>query len=305
MNALGLEFLKRLQEWRTPEIEEFFLGVTRGGEGFWLLAIAGSLFWLFGARIAYRVGFALAAGDLLTGALKSTFCVPRPWVRDPSIWPVPEAQYGAFGYSFPSGHAANTALLWGGLAAAVKKWWLWIPALAWIGLMAFSRMVLGVHAPADVAGSLLLAIPVVWGMGWIFDWAERNPARAWMVLAGAALAAAVAWVFVRYKPMPEGSDPNFSKDAFRSVWGMLGFFGAWFVERKHIRFDPAKLGAYRVLAVAAGVLVLWLMIGNLPRLLAPFLGADAAAYAAAAANPIWIFVVWPLLLRGLEKPAPR
>ena len=60
-----------------------------------------------------------------------------------------------------------------------------------------------------------------------------------------------------------------------------------------------------MLAVAAGVLVLWLMIGNLPRLLAPFLGADAAAYAAAAANPIWIFVVWPLLLRGLEKPAPR
>ena len=171
--------------------------------------------------------------------------------------------------------------------------------------MAFSRMVLGVHTPVDVAGSLLLAIPTVWLMGRFYDWTERNPSRAWMVLAGAVLVAAAAWVFVRYKPMPPDADPGFSKDAFRSVWGMLGFFGGWFVERKYIRFDPAKLGGYRVLAVAVGVLVLALMLGNLPRLLAPLLGAEKASYAAAAANPLWIFVVWPFLLKGLEKPAPR
>ena len=305
MNELGLACLKWLQAWRTPAIADFFLAVTKGGEGFWILAIAGSLFWLFGARLAYRVGFALAAGDLLTGALKSTFCVPRPWLRDPSIWPVPEAQYGAFGYSFPSGHAANTAVLWGGLAAAVRRWWLWIPALAWIGLMAFSRMVLGVHTPVDVAGSLLLALAAVWGMGWIYDWTERNPAKRWLVLAGAVLVALAAWAFVRYKPMPADADPRFSEDALRSVWGVLGFFGAWYVERKHVRFDPAKLGGYRVLAVAVGVLVLSLMIGNLPRLLAPFLGLEIASYVLAAANPLWIFVVWPFLLKGLEKPAPR
>ena len=28
-------------------------------------------------------------------------------------------------------------------------------------------------------------------------------------------------------------------------------------------------------------------------------------FAAAAANPVWIFVAWPFLLKGLEKPAPR
>lgn len=305
MNELGLSCLKWLQEWRTPAIEDFFLQVTRSGEGFWILAIAGSLFWLFGARIGYRVGFALATGDLLTGALKSTFCVPRPWVRDPGILPVANAKWGAFGYSFPSGHVANTTLLVGGLAAAVRKGWLWIPALVWIGLVAFSRMVLGVHTPVDVAGALALAIPVVWAMGRVYDWTERNPSRSWMVLAGAVLVAGGAWLFISYKPMPEGSDPGFSKDAFRAVWGMLGFFGAWFAERTYIRFDPAKLGGYRVLAVAVGVLVLSLMVGNLRRLLAPFLGGDGAAYAAAAANPIWIFMVWPLLLKGLEKPEPR
>ncbi|MGD9780971.1 MAG: phosphatase PAP2 family protein [Kiritimatiellia bacterium] len=305
MNEMGLTFLRWLQERRTPAIEDFFLGVTHGGEGFWILAVAGTLFWLFGARIGYRVGFALAAGDLLTGALKSTICLPRPWMRDPAIVPSPDAQWGAFGYSFPSGHTANTALLWGGLAAAARKGWLWIPALLWIGLVAFSRMVLGVHTPVDVAGSLVLAIPVVWLMGRIYDWTERNPSRAWMILLGAALAAAAAWVFVRYKPMPPDADPGFSRDAFRSVWGLLGFFGAWFVERKYVRFDPARLGGYRVVAVAVGVLVLSLMIGHLPRLLAPFLGAAGGSYAAAAANPVWIFVAWPYLLKGLEAPEPR
>lgn len=302
MNELGLACLKWLQEWRTPALEKFFLDVTHGGEGFWILAAAGTLFWLFGARIAYRVGFALAAGDLLTGALKSTFCVARPWLLDPAILPVPAAQGGAFGYSFPSGHVANTAVLWGGLAAAVRKGWLWIPVLAWIALMALSRLVLGVHTPRDVAGSLVLAIPVVWAMGRVYDRTEQHPTQAWRVLAVVALAAAAAWVFVRFKPMPPDADPTFAQDAYRSVWGLLGFFGSWFVERTYIRFEPARLGGYRVLAVVLGVLVLSLMIGNLPRLLAPLLGAEGAAYAASAANPVWIFVIWPLLLRGLEKP---
>lgn len=304
MDPMGLGLLKWLQEWRTPALEDFFLDVTRGGEGFWILAAAGTLFWLFGARIAYRVGFALAAGDLLTGALKSTFCVARPWLLDPAILPVPAAQAGAFGYSFPSGHVANTAVLWGGVAAAVRKGWLWIPVLAWIVLMALSRMVLGVHTPRDVVGSLVLAIPVVWCLGRVYDRTEQHPAQAWRVLAVVILVAAAAWAFVRFKPMPLEADPTFAQDAYRSVWGLLGFFGSWFVERTYIRFDPARLGGYRVLAVVLGVVVLSLMIGNLPRLLAPFLGAEGAAYAAAAANPVWIFVVWPLLLRGLEKPAP-
>ena len=303
MNELGLACLKWLQAQRTPAIEEFFLKVTHGGEGFWILAAAGTLFWLFGARLAYRVGFALAAGDLLTGALKSTLCMPRPWLLDPAILPTAEAQRVAFGYSFPSGHVANTAVLWGGVAAAVCKAWLWIPVLAWIGLMALSRLVLGVHMPLDVLGSLALAVPVVWGMGRVYDRTEQQPTQAWRVLAVAVLAAAAAWVFVRFKPLPPDADPTFAQDAYRSVWGLLGFFGSWFVERTYIRFEPARLGGYRVLAVVLGVLVLSLMIGNLPRLLAPFLGAEGAAYAAAAANPVWIFVVWPLLLRGLEKPA--
>ena len=305
MNEWNYSVLKWLQAWRTPEIEEFFLNVTKGGEGFWILAAAGVLFWVWGARIAYRVGFALIAGDLLTGVLKSTCCMPRPWVRDPAILPVPRALGKAIGYSFPSGHAMNSAVLWGGVGAAVRRWWIWVPALAWIALVGLSRLVLGVHTPLDVAGAWLLAVPVVWALGRVYDWTEHHPAQAWRVLAGALLAAGVAWAFVKFKPMPPDAAPGFFQDAFRSVWAMLGVFGGWFIERRYIRYEPAKLGGYRMLAVAVGVPMLWLIIRNLGRLLAPWLGATGASYAVAAANPLWIFVVWPFLLKGLEKPPPR
>ena len=305
MNEIGLSFLKWLQEVRTPGGEEFFYSVTLGGEGIWLLGTLGILFWVFGARVAYRAAFSLAFGDLLAGALKNTFCIPRPWIRDPSILPVESAQAGAFGYSFPSGHAANTALLWGGIGAAFRKWWLWVPILAWIGLMAFSRVYLGVHTLLDVGASLVLAVPVVWGMSRLYDWTERHPDRAWLVLVGAVAISLIAGLFLRWRPMPEGTNPAFIKYAFRAIAAMLGFFGAWFVERQYIRFDPARLGNYRLLAVIVGVVILSLIMGNLRKLLAPHLGGDVASYVVAAACPFWIFVVWPFLLKGLEKPAPR
>ena len=305
MNTLGLEFLKQLQAIRTRAGEDFFFGVTLGGEGFWLLAVLGILFWVFGARMAYRAGFALAVGDLLSGVIKSVVCLPRPWERDLAIVPMADAKWGAWGYSFPSGHVANTVLLWGGVAAAVRKGWAWIPVVIWIGLVAFSRMYLGVHTPVDVMGSLVLAVPLVWGMGQLYDWTERNLSRAWRVLAGVLLVAVATWLFVSFKPMPEGTEAGFAKDAFRAVAALTGFFWAWFVERKWIRFDPARLGGYGMVAVVVGLLVLSLMLSNLRRLLAPFLGGEWAAYVAAAANPVWIFVIWPLLLKGLEKPVSR
>jgi hypothetical protein len=50
MNGLGLNFLKWVQENRTPGGESFFLHLTEWGEGFWLLAILGVLFWVWGPR---------------------------------------------------------------------------------------------------------------------------------------------------------------------------------------------------------------------------------------------------------------
>lgn len=65
------------------------------------------------------------------------------------------------GQGFPSGHAAAAA----GMAMALSVWW---PRGRWgwwglAGLVAWSRIVVGVHYPSDCLGGALLGALLVWG----------------------------------------------------------------------------------------------------------------------------------------------
>jgi membrane-associated phospholipid phosphatase len=86
----------------------------------------------------------------------------------PDLWPAPMA---VSEYSFPSGHAANTAALVG--AIVVLSWptgarW----PVACIGglllaVVAFDQLALGVHYPSDIVGGWLLAATwtaLVWAL---------------------------------------------------------------------------------------------------------------------------------------------
>jgi undecaprenyl-diphosphatase len=76
-------------------------------------------------------------------------------------------------FSFPSGHAFGSAATYGMLALAVliafhPRRWRWVVAGAlwvWVGLVALSRPMLGVHYPSDVLAGMCL------GLGWGFYWA--------------------------------------------------------------------------------------------------------------------------------------
>lgn len=82
---------------------------------------------------------------------------PRP---DPGLWLVPVG-----GYSFPSGHAAASALLAGALIWLAgraglprgPRLGLGVVLLSWAFLVGLSRLYLGVHWVSDVVGSWLLA----------------------------------------------------------------------------------------------------------------------------------------------------
>lgn len=82
--------------------------------------------------------------SLLTAVLKELVRRPRP----------PGAAIGAF--SFPSAHAVRSMALALALAALWRRPWLVALAVA-VGL---SRLVLGLHWPADVLGGWLLAYAV-------------------------------------------------------------------------------------------------------------------------------------------------
>jgi membrane-associated phospholipid phosphatase len=62
---------------------------------------------------------------------------------------------------FPSGHSASAAAFWTTLPLLVKKTWLWILALLIMCLIMISRMYLGLHFLADIAGGFLSGILIV------------------------------------------------------------------------------------------------------------------------------------------------
>jgi membrane-associated phospholipid phosphatase len=82
---------------------------------------------------------------------------PRPMLL---ITEVTSREMNVFGNGFPSGHVAIATVLSLTLMPYLPKTLRWLPVV-WIGLVAWSRIYLGVHAPLDVVGGFILGLLVV------------------------------------------------------------------------------------------------------------------------------------------------
>jgi membrane-associated phospholipid phosphatase len=145
---------------RTSWLETLALRVSFFGSTRVVLAvsaIAALLAWRRCPRLALAIVVIVAARPLTEWVLKELIDRDRP---------IGARLVRGTGPSFPSGHPLATAASWGLLplvAALYTKrraiWWgiaiaVWVLAV----LVAASRVVLGVHWPSDVVGSLLLAV---------------------------------------------------------------------------------------------------------------------------------------------------
>lgn len=63
-------------------------------------------------------------------------------------------------FSFPSGHTSAACLLM--FTASTLAPWLFIPLSIWAGCVGLSRVVLGVHFPADILAGMSLGLSVGW-----------------------------------------------------------------------------------------------------------------------------------------------
>lgn len=133
-------------------------------------------------RTAFIVGVVLG-GLALTLILKTVVGAARP--------PAELQAFGRSGYGFPSGHTMAATVLWGALAI----WGLWgtrrvrlLGASAIVGLVAFSRLALGVHYLVDVFVSIALGVVFLVFAGTVFEGDPR------LALATAAVLGIVALV---------------------------------------------------------------------------------------------------------------
>jgi membrane-associated phospholipid phosphatase len=308
--------LQGLGAWLLAPMQFFsFLGT----EQFYLF-IAPALLWCLDAGLGLRLGLGLMVSASVNSILKLVFHSPRPyWINERVQALAAETSFG-----IPSGHAQNAVVVWGILAAWIRKTWVWVVAILLMLMIGLSRLYLGVHFLGDVV--------VGWLVGGLILWAFlrlERPVLARLVqfpVGGQILAALIAsllliflgvvarlplsgWsvpdVWVTLASRAPDAEPLDPLSLSRLVSQAGTFFGlamggillkqlGWFDAR-----GPALQRVLRYLIGLAGVLVLYIGLGPiLPRgeALVPYL----LRYLFYALIGLWVTLVSPQLFIRLN-----
>ena len=235
----GTDVIVWVQGFRTPALDSFFKVVTFLGQQEFYLVVLPFIYWVVNRSLGSRLAFVFLPGAYLNNWLKDLFFTPRP---DPGIV---DRLVEETSYAFPSGHAQNSTVLFGFLAAHVRRWSIWLLSVLLVVGVALSRVYLGVHYPQDVLGGFLLGAVYLL----IYLWLEK-PVGAW--IAGRTLAVrlglafAVPSLLVLLHPAEDTTTPMAT---------LAGFAVACVLEREWIRFEVSGLWWKRMVRFVVGLML--------------------------------------------------
>jgi membrane-associated phospholipid phosphatase len=169
INNFGVDlilFLQGIGSWMDFPMQIFSF---MGNEEFFLL-IMPAIYWCVSTTIGVRLGLLLLSSATLNSIFKLFLHGPRPyWYSQEVKAMLTETSFGA-----PSGHSQNAAAVWGGLASAYPKPWLWVAAAIVIFFTGISRLYVGVHFPQDVLTGWLFGLIIL--LAYIF---LEDKVKAW------------------------------------------------------------------------------------------------------------------------------
>jgi len=303
-----MELLYWFASIRTPVLDTIMSLVTHLGEETFFMVAALYVFWCVDKRRGYyllSVGF---VGTLVNQWLKIVCRVPRPWVKDPHFTIVESARAEAAGYSFPSGHTQCAAGWLGGIARFSRRIWVQAACVALLALVAVSRMYLGVHTPADVGVSLVIAAVLVFALYPLVESTLWFPGRMAGILGG-MLALSLAFVaFMELFPFPADVDAANLAEAMKNAYSLAGAAAGVLVvcifDNRLLQF-PNRAPWWGQLIKLVGGLALVVLVKTL--LKAPLLelcGGHAAAHALRYFLVVLVAgAVWPMTFRIFERYA--
>ena len=256
-----MSFLYFLEDIRSPVLDFIFSFVTLFGEETVFMASGMIVCWCVNKQKGYyllSVGF---VGTVINQFLKITFRIPRPWVKDPNFTIVESAREAASGYSFPSGHTQTSVGLFGGLALKFKHRAIRIASIALCVLVPLSRMYLGVHTPADVGVSIVIALVLIFALSPIFDKAEKSPRVMYYLLFSLTGIMLAYLCFMSFWQFPEevmhvDNVHNYIsavKNAYTLTGCMLGFLVVYTVDLKWLKFDTKAVWWVQIIKIVGGL----------------------------------------------------
>lgn len=301
-----MDILYALEKIRTPFWNGVMSAVTQlGGEVIFIVA-AVVVFWCVSKWEGYYLMTIAFCGTVLNQFLKLICRVPRPWVRDPNFTIVESARAEATGYSFPSGHTQNAIGLFGGMARWGGRRWVRLGLTALALVIAFSRMYLGVHTPADVGVSLVLAAALVLGLYPLMRRAQEKPRYMGYVLAAMLVVSGAFVVFLETYGFPADMDAENLASGIGNAWKMLGAVAgmtlAWLLDRRYIHFETQAVWWVQVIKVAVGMALLLAIKSGLKAPLLALLGHEGLAGGVRYFLLVLVAgAVWPLVFRPMSK----
>ena len=301
-----MSFLYFLEDLRCPFLNVVMQIITYCGEELVFMALAIICYWCVSKAEGYYILFVGFLGTVANQFLKLLCRIPRPWVRDPGFTAVESALDGATGYSVPSGHTQSVTGTFGALARWHKNRLLRWGCVAVIVLTAFSRMYLGVHTPADVGVSLLIALVLIFVMYPIVRRAAEQPRTMYLLLGVMTLIALAYVLYANCTAFPADMDPenlaHGQKNSYTILGCLLGFLVGHTIEHRWIRFDVQAPwwgqlikvvgGLGGLMAIKEGLKPLFELIGY------THLSSNALRYGLMV---IFATALWPLLFRAWNR----
>jgi len=145
-------FLLWLHQFANPVLDQLMLGLTQLGNPIVVMPIASitlaALIWKRQFSEAQMFAIACLGATILNTGLKLVFGKPRP-----ALW---EQLIVETSYSFPSGHALGSVVLYGAIAYLLSQSYphlarlIYALAISLILAICLSRLYLGVHWPTDI-----------------------------------------------------------------------------------------------------------------------------------------------------------
>ena len=252
-----------------------------GSQEFLLLMLP-VIYWSVDASMGARVGAVLLISGGLNDMLKLVIHGPRPyWFSSQVKAFTLEPTFGA-----PSGHTQNSVVIWGLMAAYIKRPWAWAVAIFLMIMVGLSRIYLGVHFPHDVLLGWLLGTLVLWFfLRWadvLIPWLKTKSlgmqvAMAFGLSAFMVLVSAVAFFWLQGLTFPsawienamkagalEAPNPLSLDNPISSAGAMFGLLAglAWTHSRGGFSAEgPVRLRAARYGLGLVGLLILWYGLG--------------------------------------------
>lgn len=228
-----------VQAWSHPILDVFFLAVTSlGDSSFFMLALA-YLFWCGDLRTAIRLASIFLLSTVGIYFLKDYFALPRP---DSAV--VRNFQLGVeISESFPSGHAAGSAVFWGYVAYLSRKRWVCAACVLLIALVSFSRIYLGVHFLRDVLGGIALGALVLALALLFFNYRDRHPVRfpSWLL-----------WLLAVAVPVLLAALFNEDRRIARSMGALMGVWIGYLIRGQGIPLNRPSSWMKKAVRMALG-----------------------------------------------------